>query len=263
MVKKLLFLILIFSFFIFPKVIFAAPTISITSFPSSVTAGDEFNIEFSATGLNPSAQYSMKARGGNNLTEADTWNSAWLNDNDVWSSMPVFTSDPEGSASATLKARFGPTTLSGQKDLVIRIRGTTNYDSPAVSVSVTAATPTPTPTDTPTPTPNPTSPPTTTPTSTPVKTLTPTPKPTIELVTTDPTPEPEVQGVQDAQSGDSMNLLGTASASAATTDSGGPPVIPIILISCGGIFVVGAGLALAKKGKSEYNLKDENTSQTT
>jgi hypothetical protein len=137
--------------------------------------------------------------------------------------MPVFTSDSEGSAS-----------------------------------------PTSTPTDTPTPTSTPTAVPT--PTATPIKSATPipvktpSPVPTV-LAAEDPTTQPDVQGVQDAR--DSLNLLGTASDSAATTGSKGPPIIPIILISCGGLFVAGAGLALAKKGKSEYNLKDENASQTS
>lgn len=128
-------------------------------------------------------------------------------------------------------------------------------------------TPTPTPTTTPTPTPTPTTASTTTPTATPVKTptptpvktKTPTPNPTV-LLTTDPTLQPDVQGVQDAR--DSMNLLGVASESATVTDSKGPPIIPIILIGFGVFFIIGAGLALAKKGKSEYNLpKDESVTE--
>ncbi len=137
-------------------------------------------------------------------------------------------------------------------------------------ISCVSLAPTPTPTPTPSPTPDPTAAPTSNstptpfPTPTPVKTPTATPKktpspaptvaPSAEVGT--PIPQPEVQGIRDE-----MNLLGVASESAGITDKKGPPIIPIILISCGGIFIIGAGLALAKKGKSEYNLK-ENESVT-
>ncbi len=219
--KLLPFLLFILFFFSSPSTIFSAETIEIKTFPSSKIAGEEFEVFFTASALSPSSIYYMKGLGGNvgtTLTEVDTWNGGWVQQNGSWISMPVFTANPEGSASATIKIRYDPNIATNSKELKIRIRktdGNDNYDSPAVSMSVAAATPAPSPTQTavPTLTPKPTQ--TAAPTSKPIPTKTPTPKPVptetpevvittepnveqneeISIETSEPTQEPEVKGV--------------------------------------------------------------------
>lgn len=175
-ILSILFLFLLL--LLFPKSVFATPLISISSFPSSVIIGEEFDVVFDTSSLDPSAQYYMKALGGISFLEVDTWNSSWFQQNATWTSMPIFSSNSEGSASVTIKIRFNPSTVDGSKELKIRIRkvgDSTNYDSPTVNLSVIAVTSTPTPTEsitvteTPTATPTPTS--TQTPTPTPAKSV--------------------------------------------------------------------------------------------
>lgn len=160
----------------------AASGINISSFPTSVVAGQEFEVGFSAAELDSNSNYNIKGLGGENFTEVDTWSGDWHQQNASWVSMPLFSS-VDGSPSGTIKLRFDVNTGSGSKDLKLRIKkadsSDPNIDSNAVSISVSAVTPSPTPSPTPPQTPIP---PTTTPSSTPIPTKKPTPKPTIEPV---------------------------------------------------------------------------------
>lgn len=172
--------------FIFPQKILSAESLEIKNFPTSKFSGEEFEVLFDAISLSPSASYYMKGLGGNvgtTLTEVDTWNGGWVQQNGSWISMPVFSSNSEGSASATIKIRFDPNVLSNSKELKIRIRktdGNDNYDSPAVIMAVNASTPAPTPTQTANPTVTPK----------PIQTQTPTLKPTLPTKTQTPIPIP-------------------------------------------------------------------------
>lgn len=181
-VSKSLFLTFVL-FFVFPPSIYATTQVSIDSFQNTIVAEQGFDVYFSATGLDSGASYYVKALGGNNFTEADTWNnntSNWLQQNASWTNMPDFTANNEGSASATIKTRFEKEAV-GSKEFKLRIRKinvTPNIDSDVVIISVSAASPDPTstptesPTDTPSPTPIPTS------------TQTPTPRPTVKAAAT-------------------------------------------------------------------------------
>lgn len=268
----LVFIVILFIVF-FPQEIFAASSVSISSFPSSVIAGEEFNIIFGASGLNPDTQYNMKALGGSSFTEVDAWNSSWLQQNASWSSMPEFSSNFEGSASATTKARFDLDIASGSKELKIRIRKVgvdPYYDSPVVNLSVTAVTPTPTPapTDTPTPTPTPTSTPI--PTSTPTKTPTPTPT-LVKTVTLTPTAKPTVFSTSSlaGEENDSEEVvLGLRNELVSSDNSTRPadlmekkkfPLLPFILISAGILCIGGAGTVLLKSGlKNKHEDQEDN-----
>ncbi len=212
-----------------------AVTVTISNFPSSATAGQQFDVSFSATNLESSTTYNTKALGGDSFNEVDTWNGQWLQQNTSWSSMPSFTSDASGSAVVNITARFDSDTQAGEKEFKVRINKTSNYDSSVVNVSVIAATPTPTPA----PTSNSTTVPTSTPTSAPVATAkptatpkpkTPTPKPSSTPEET-PTNTPEVLGITASESP-------TPSQTPQAAASGKKiPVLPIVLIILGVIFI--------------------------
>lgn len=181
----------------------AEPQISVTSFPSTANAGQEFEIGFSAVGLSVGSSYYIKGLGGENFTEVDTWNSGWFQQNAAWVSMPTFDSGSDGSPSATFKVRFDEEAASGTKDFKVRIKKSDsdgpNFDSSIVSISVSALPPTPSATPMRSSSPSLVPTPTAThflsvlPTKRPTKT--PTPSPTIEVrpevlaeETTGPTP---------------------------------------------------------------------------
>lgn len=191
-----IFILSIFLFIYSFSLVHASETLNISSFPTSKNAGEEFDINFTAIGLTSSASYYMKGLGGNttttSFTEIDTWNNGWVQQNGSWVSMPTFSANAEGSASATLKVRFDPNVATNNKDFKLRIRKTDsdiNIDSNIVGISVTAVTPSPTsvPTATPTKTPSPA--PTAAPTTKPVV-KTATPKPT---QTSEPTEETKIE----------------------------------------------------------------------
>ncbi len=193
---KLSFLVSIFFIFLSTSKVFSAEAVTITSFPSSKNAGEEFNVNFSASGLINSSSYYMKGLGANtttsSFTEIDTWNNGWVQQNGSWVSMPTFSANTEGSASATLKVRFDPNVSSNTKDFKIRIRKTdsdTNIDSNLVSMTIAAATPSPTQAPTPVPTASPVV--TAKPTSPP--TVKPTLKPTSTPINLEPTSTPETE----------------------------------------------------------------------
>lgn len=165
----------------------AASAIIISSFPSSIIAGKEFEVGFRASGLDPNSSYYVKGLGGVNFTEIDTWNNDWFQQNASWASMPSFSAS-DGSPSGNIKVRFDGNTESGSKDFKIRIRKSdsesSNIDSAIVTISVSAAPTSPTPAENPTPIP--TQLPTIKPT--PAETLPPTKKP-VAKPTTQPSPE--------------------------------------------------------------------------
>lgn len=264
--KKYLILIIFILSFIFPSSIFAAPSIVVSTFPSSIIAGTEFETTFNAIGLTPDSNYYAKSLGGENQTEVDTWNSSWLQQNDAWASMPVFTSNSEGSASAIIKSRFETTTSGGNKEFLMRIRktdGSTNYDSTPVTILVNTPTPSPTPTPTEAPTEEPTSEPTKaptpTPTSTPIKTTTPKPTPTktpiiesTDIPTITSTNVSALKGLGGSPTPEEM----VAGASVGKTH----PFFPILLITVGAFLMIVGGVNLYKKMKTEYNSNNENPS---
>lgn len=228
-----------------PNVVSAAPVVSIDTFPPSAIAGVEFDVVFSASGLEPSTNYNSKALGGESFNQVDTWNSSWLQQNASWSSMPEFSSNPEGTASASVKARFESSTSSGAKEFKIRIRKLNTdpyYDSSAVNISVTAVTPSPTAvpaTSVPTASPAPTVTPTKTPT--PIPTKTPTSKPT-----TPPNPEPEILGEEIT--------LEPETSKPSSTPEGLPkknfPILPITLVASGIGMIGFAVYNLVRAGKN-------------
>jgi hypothetical protein len=199
-------ILLLLPFFVFPTPVLSAPEIIINTYPSNIIAGQEFDVNFSVLGLSSDTSYYSKSIGGINLEEVDTWNINWLQQNDAWTSMPIFISNSEGSASASIKSRFALTTLEGNKEYKIRIRkvdSTTNNDSPSVNILV--ATPIPTPTSTPTQTATMTSTATTTPTPTKTATATPTKTATAKPTTT---ATPEETPTEESEAKNEINLTG-------------------------------------------------------
>lgn len=226
-----------------PFKVLATPNISILSFPSSIAAGQEFDINFSVTDAIPTSEYYAKGLGGENFTEVDTKNGdSWYQQNAAWASMPIVMANSEATISGIFKVRFDSASIAASKQFKIRIRKTdneTNYDSSVVSIDVSAApTPTPTPTQSPTPSPSLTPSPSKTPTPTPIPTKTPTPRPT-------PTPTPEVLGEETVLPTpatlvtDLQIQFSTASPISSPKDSDDQRKFPFIAIG-----FVGAGLLL-------------------
>jgi len=247
---KYIFLILLV-FFIFPQEVFSAPVIKIDNFPTTVISGQEFDINFSVSGLSIDTNYYAKSLGGIDFNEVDTWNSSWLQQNAAWSSMPIFASNTEGSASGILKSRFAITTLEGNKDYKIRIRktnATTNYDSDLVSILINTPSPSPSPTATATPTStlSPTLKPTPTKSPTPQPTKSPTPKSTTSSTPTGKPTEEPVQTIEPLIVLNTKTPIGIV-AGAKTTEKS--PILAIILIICGVGFLGYGGYLL-------YNMKN-------
>lgn len=185
--------------------------VSVTSYPQSNIAGQEFEVSFNGTGVVANSNYYAKVLGGDNFTQVDTFNSSWLQQNAAWADMPQFISNSEGSISGTIKSRFETATSAGSQQLKVRIRKTdddTNYDSEVVNINVSTPTPSPSPTPTPvSSTPSPTPVPTKSPTPPPTKSPSPSPVETYEpsilaenTATSDPTSIPSESPIQISDS---------------------------------------------------------------
>lgn len=270
---KKLFQILISTIFILAsfKIVDASGVVTITSIPTSKVAGEEFNVGFSVSGLVASSSYYMKGLGGNlggSQTEVDTWNGGWIQQNGSWTSMPIFTTNAEGSVSAEFKVRFDPNVATNTKEFVLRVRkidNETNIDSLSSNIQITAATPSPTnsPTNTPTATPTKTATPIPTGTPKPTPTKTPTAKPT---TTSTPSEDPE------ATEKPSINLeFGTGnvvddqntptSMVAGSSTEKKSPVLAIIFIFSGVCFLGYGGYMLYNKNHpndQKRSLQTEN-----
>jgi hypothetical protein len=193
--RKIVFvLITIFLLFVNSPV-FAAVNISIDSFPSPVTIGQEFSISNTANNLSLNTSYYLKGRigTGSDFDKAETNNpnnsspDDWLADTDSWSKFPkISLGDTESSWSGTLKLRAKSSATAGKNSLKVRIKKTdtdTTYDSGTYEITFQPApTSTPVPTNIPTSTPNPSNTPapssTPNPTSSPTGTSIPVKKPT-------------------------------------------------------------------------------------
>lgn len=247
--RKLLGSLFLFSIFlVFPTLTLASPNIVITNIPTSVIAGQGFDITFNATELDINSIYKIKALGGDSFNQVDTWNSTWLQQNGAWSSMPEFTNGTESSVSATVKARFEAGTTTGSKDLKVRIRKVDQdpfYDSLIVSISVIAATPSSTPTPTSAPTQSPTSISTPTKTSSPIPTKSATAKPTISPT---PTKEPEVMGVETTAPTETSQSNPLSDVTEKNNKK--PILIPTILIGSGLAMIVFVALQLIRAKKN-------------
>ncbi|MFH0937215.1 MAG: hypothetical protein V1808_02895 [Candidatus Daviesbacteria bacterium] len=252
---KIIFLIpsfIFFSFIFYHPVL--AVTVDISNAPSSITDQPfEFNVSVSGAGS------------GTNYLRADFYQPGTtnyfgytFNGNDFYTGsdyaqyLPI-TINPEGSASATIKAKLDPSSSSfkGAGSYNLKVRRYTssgssytwsNETTVNVNYSLPTSTPIPAPTSAPTDTPTPTSSPTNTPTPTstskPSPTKTPTPKPSPTKTKT-PTPEPSIPS----------SILGTASANLSPTSTPVPqaqtsssPLKNILLVGGGLIFLLAAGL---------------------
>jgi hypothetical protein len=232
----------------FPAALGVLLAINISATPSltSVKGGDEFQLDVSASGLDASSTYYIKALGGEEFYEVQTLNNSnWLSWNSSWEQMPQFVTT-EATESATLtsvKARFKDES-NGNKELKVRVRKTgqdENYDSTIVAMSVEAkptASPSPTPTASPTPSPTPTKSPTATPkpTPTPSKKPTPTPTPSPTEVTT---PNPLVLG-------DATSTPEPKETEKPSVSHNNPPILSIMMIMGGILFVAVSGFSLWK-----------------
>lgn len=259
-IKKIIFLNFVF-LFLFPSLIYAAPSITISLPQTSVTAGDEFMIEISAEDIDPNTAYYMKALGGPELYDVQTLhNSSWLSWNSTWSDFPTLTSE-NSSASATLTARFKPGLQGATLDIKTRIRkadSETNIDSNIMSMQVIIRpTPQPTPTSTKTPTPTPTHTPSPTPTKPP------TPKPTPKKTST-PSPTPEDQPAE----GDVLSIVAqatpelwpTSTPLVATDQQGKPVALAAFLFIVPGVGLTIFGIySFLKRSKTQYNDMSENS----
>lgn len=242
-----------------PLVVYAAAQVTIESYPSSTIAGTDMTITFNANSLSTNTNYYYKAVGGEGDQEVQTWSdkaSDWLDLNGAWSSMPEFTSNAEGSASASVRARFDIGILPGTKNFFIRIRkvgieGNINSSSVNIEVSPPTPTPSPTPTSAPTSTPTPTSTPS--PTATPTKTPTPTPKKT---PTSEPVIEGEVEGTSSAV--DLFGLRNQLNSPSPTPEGENDPkpkapILAFVFIGLGIILFGISGFTLYKGRKGNYN----------
>ena len=257
-IKILVYIVIFVSFYILPTSIFSAPEIIINTYPMSIIAGQVFDVNFSVLGLPSNTNYYSKSIGGIDFEEVDTWNINWLQQNDAWTSMPTFTSDSEGSASASIKSRFAMTTLGGSKEYKIRIRkidSSTNNDSPSVNILVTTPLPTPTQTATATSTPTTTaastSIPTKTATATPIKTAT--TKPTTTATPTEkPTDEPESENKINLTETDIKVKTSPEGIVAGATTTKKSPLLSILFI-ISGVGFLGYGSYLIYNGRSDIN----------
>lgn len=192
--KKLLILLLgVIFFYLFRSIVFASE-INITSYPSSVQLLEEFKVNISFLSLDPNSSYYIKAIGGDDLYDVQTYSdktSSYLSWNAPWGNFPEFSTNEIGSSSVEIKSRFKEGTNLGSNQLKIRIRKidtSDNIDSDNVNIDVTVA-PTSMPTSTPTLIPTSTNTPTSTKTQSP--TNTPTVKPTVKAVNS-PTSTPKL-----------------------------------------------------------------------
>lgn len=220
----------------------AASPFTINSYPTSVVSGKKFVVLFSGAGLSPNTNYNVKALGGDSQTEADTWSdseSNWLQQNTAWVKMPVFTTNSEGSASGSIKARFEESS-SGPKDFFLRAQKTGSSEqvnTDHVTIIVSQGTPSPSPTASPSPTT----------TDTPAPTYRPTPHPT---PSTPDTSESDVLAARNELYTPTPSESPSPSPEAA---SEGPPVLPVVFI-VGGLGFLGAGsYPFIKRKLAKYN----------
>lgn len=241
-------------FLLFASPVFATPIISITSVPGTLTIGQSFTLNASASALVANGVYYYKVRLGSDLSslnKGQTFNSHndapddWLSDGDAWGKFPQITIDAQGNWIGSVIGRPSDSASTGQNFITLRLRkidGNTNYDSSENTVNVNPAptstpTNTPIPTNTPTPTntpsPSPTNVPTNTPTNSPAPTKTPTPTkaptPTkTPTVTEAPTPEATSEGAV-------LSVSNSHSPTPEATPSGSlqPAIISFALIGVG------------------------------
>lgn len=155
----------IFGFIFSPKSISAAPVITITSIPDSLTVNEPFTLNANASGLASSSSYYTKIRIGTtsgSLTKGQTYNSAstapddWLSDSGVsWSKFPQITSDSTGNWNGLLTGRPADSAFAGANFIMLRIKkadsSSTTYDSATVAAQINAAAMPESPADPPTP----------------------------------------------------------------------------------------------------------------
>lgn len=251
--------------FLLAKNVYSSPLVEIVSYPSSAIGGEEFQVSFNTISLTANSSYYSKSISVDSDYDVQTWSnktSSWLNYNSSWDDMPEFTSNSEGSASATLKIRFKSDINSGIKNIKVRIRKTnssSNDDSLSILLPVTAATSAPSPTPDPEETESPTSTPTTTltPTSTSTSIKTPTPKPT-KISTPEPTEGVKIEGVLGIQN---ENISPTPSED--FQEGFQKPkvsILAIVFVILGISFVGFSGFAFFRK-KGFNNNKDEKNKE--
>ena len=119
------------------------------SLPASISADTPFSLPIIVNNASPGAKYFFKGVSEESVSTFNSETSSWLAWNGSWTDMPYLTTDPFGSASAILQARFNlATTVLGLNDFLVRIRreGTqNNIDASPSAIFVNAAPPTPAP----------------------------------------------------------------------------------------------------------------------
>jgi hypothetical protein len=245
-----------------PKIVFAAPSITIVSIPDSLMIGNSTTVSASASGLIANNTYNIKIRLGINtseLTKGQTNNTAnsspddWLSDTSSWSKFPIITADSDGNWNGNIVVRPADGASVGSNVAILRLHkidGGQNYDSSSVNINIVAS-PTPVPTNTPGPTNTPSPSNTPVPSSTPRPTATPKPSNTprtsptsvVELIPS--IGETEIVNASIDSQGRLLDLdeappPDTAAVLGETTEKK-KNVIPIILIVVGGL---GLGISL-------------------
>jgi hypothetical protein len=241
----LIFVVLLSAFLYFgTSNVFGAVSVQVTGFPDSITAVQEFEVSFIATGLDAASSYNAKGLGGSGFNQVDTLNADWLQQNRAWDLFPSFTPNDEGTSSGKIKVRFDPATAGGAQPFKIRIKeGDDTYNSPDVSINVTAVTPVPTPTPTIAPTPIQTA----TPAATSLASKPPTTKPTTKpSVIPTAGGEPEVLGEEIESSPLSPRIPEPTPAVKKSTEKKDLPLLALILIGTGIIFVVFSGFMIVR-----------------
>lgn len=189
MLKKILFVLVLFSFFLIPKKVFAV-SVSISNYPSSI-GSDAFNITVSVSGASAGTNYiraDLYKDGSQNYFGETHNGNDWYSGSDGKQYFPI-TIQAGTVWNGQVQVRAGFPNISdydGQGSYKLRVRRYTSSggqggEEPnlsAVSVTINIPTITPTPTSSPTPTNQPTPTKTPTPTDSPTPTKTPSPTPT-------------------------------------------------------------------------------------
>lgn len=242
-----------FCFFIaFPRYVFAARLMTITSDKTSLFGDEEMTITASVSGFTPGETIYIKGafyqEGSTNYFGYTRNGDSWIKNGDTSTNQRSIVVD-SWDGNLSVKSDFADSGYKGEGEYKVKVGfyyttsggnpSSVNWTSNTVTVSLNEPDPTPTSTPTPTPTPQPTATPT--PTSVPTKTptLTPTPKLT---ATAPPTPTPtstpteipeETPEATPMVLGESVEIKTSSPSSYAQNNSWKPIVISMLLVATG------------------------------
>lgn len=244
-----------FCFFIaFPRYVFAARSMTITSDKTSLFGDEEMTITASVSGFTPGETIYIKGafyqEGSTNYFGYTRNGDSWIKNGDTSTNQRSIVVD-SWDGNLSVKSDFADSGYKGEGEYKAKVGfyyttsggnpSSVNWTSNNVTVSLNEPDPTPTSTPTPTPTPQATATPTPTPTPTPTKTPTPTPTPTKQATPTPtklPTPTPTEIPVETPEAtpmvlGEAIENKTSSPSSYAQNNSWKPLVISMLLVATG------------------------------